>query len=97
MSVIGIPLALVLAALYCISLLVGFLTAVIFIGDAGLRLLQRKDQMHRGARLLSLLGGLFLIFVMTFIPVVGSLLIFGSLLFGLGAWIFQSYRVYAAY
>lgn len=95
-SVIGIPLALVLAALYCVALLVGFLTAALFVGDAGFRLLQRKEEMSRGERLLSLAGALLLIFILKLIPIVGGVVVFALLLFGLGALTLQTYRSYSA-
>ena len=94
--VIGIPLALVLAALYCIALLVGFLTAVIFLGDTGFRLLQRKEILSRGERLLSIAGALLLIFILKLIPFAGAFLLFVLLLLGLGALTLQAYRTYSA-
>lgn len=94
-SVIGIPLALMFLLLYLITLFVGFLTGIIYVGDAGFRLLQRGREISTGARVLSVIGALVLITLLRFVPFLGALITFALLVFGLGAWTLQSYRTYA--
>ncbi len=93
-TVIGIPLALVLFALYFISLLVGFLAASFFLGDMEIRLLYRGPELSRGLRVLSLILALIVLWLIQYIPIVGGFILFLVLLFGLGAIGIQTYRTY---
>lgn len=89
-TVIGIPLGLVLLALYPVMLLLGFLAAAFFLGDAGLRRLRRPPS--KGLQLGAFIGALVLLALLSQVPGVGGLVAFLALLFGLGAWGLRLYR-----
>jgi len=94
-TILGVPLALTLFALYFVSLLLGFLTAAFFVGDIGVRLLRRGQELSKGWRILSLLAALIGLALLQWIPIVGGVILFLILLFGLGAWGLHMYRTYA--
>jgi cytoskeletal protein CcmA (bactofilin family) len=94
-GVLGIPLALTVLAVYAIALLVGYLVTALFLGDAGARLLGRDGRSSRGAQILALLGGLVILAVVRWIPVVGGIILALTVLFGLGAVALESYQAYA--
>jgi hypothetical protein len=94
-SVLGIPLALTVLAVYAIALLVGYLVTALFLGAAGARLLGRGGELSRGAQILALLGALVILALVRWIPVAGLFILFLTLLFGLGALALESYRAYA--
>ena len=76
-TVIGIPLALIVGALYLIALYIGPLFLLILVGEAILR--------RRGSRYLALLLGIVLYILVKLIPVLGFSLGFVAMLLGLGA------------
>jgi len=81
-TLIGIPLALIAAAVYGIFLYVGRLTVAIWLGK---RLLgARTHEGHRGALANFALGALLMILI-RFIPVIGPLVILVATVIGLGA------------
>lgn len=94
-TILGVPLALTLFALYFVSLLLGFLTAAFFVGDLGGRLLRREPELSKGWRILSLIVALIVLALLRLIPIAGGLILFLALLFGLGAWSLHLYRSYA--
>lgn len=95
-TIVGVPLGLTVMALYVVSLLLGILTAAFSLGDLGVRLLARGREVSKGVRVLSLVGALLVLYVLRMIPVVGWVILPVALLFGLGASIIATYRVYAA-
>lgn len=94
-TILGIPLGLAVFALYFVSLLVGFLTAAFFLGDLGTRLFRRGPELSKGWRVLSLVVALIVLGLARLIPVVGIMILFLALLFGLGASSVHGYRAYA--
>ena len=90
--VIGIPLAVTLAAPYGAALFVAYLTTAFWVGDHGLRMVGRSDTPHRGWRILSLLSALILLGVVGWIPIIGWLVTFFALALalGLGAWAIEA-------
>jgi cytoskeletal protein CcmA (bactofilin family) len=94
MIVVGVWVGLSILALYFIALLLGFLTSCFFLGDWGARLLH-KDVSTTGLRLITLAIAIILLGFIQLIPVLGGLLIFFLLLFGLGAAMLQVYSVYS--
>lgn len=94
-TIIGIPVGLALAALYGMALLVGYLTASVFVGDAGARLAQQGPELSRGARLLSLVLALVVLAAIGLVPVLGALVGLLTLLAGLGAFTLRAYERWA--
>jgi cytoskeletal protein CcmA (bactofilin family) len=92
-TVIGMLVALPLFAWYLLSLLGGFLTAVIYVGDAGLRL-AGKAGAGKGMRVLSIVLALLALVLMQIIPVLGALAMLVLFLLGLGALQLQTWRRY---
>lgn len=88
-SVIGIPLGIVLLTLFGISLFFARLPVIYFIGEWVLvRTGQKNHQV--GALIL----GLVIYGLATLLPVIGGLLGFLSILFGLGAWLIGKQQIY---
>jgi hypothetical protein len=96
LTIIGIPIALVLAALYGAAILVGYLVLAFFIGDRLLRALQRKTEPSYGGRIGALAAALLLLWLIYAIPYAGTLIILVGLLTGLGAMVLQAFTRYAA-
>ena len=95
MTVIGWLPAVVIGPLYVILLLAGFLTAIFYVGDFGLGLLDRGGPSKVG-RLCSFVLALILVAVLGFVPVVGTLLLFVLMLLGVGVLELCLYRAYVA-
>jgi cytoskeletal protein CcmA (bactofilin family) len=94
-TVIGVLVALPLLAWYLVSLLGGFLTGVIFVGDAGLRLMGKDESATRGMRVLFIVVALVALVLIQIIPVLGGLAVFVLFLLGLGALQLQVWRSYS--
>jgi cytoskeletal protein CcmA (bactofilin family) len=92
-TLLGMPLGLTILSLYFVSLLWGFLTAATFVGDLGIRLFRGGPS--KGWRVLSLIAALVVLAIIGAIPIVGAVILFLALLFGLGAWTVHGYRTYA--
>jgi cytoskeletal protein CcmA (bactofilin family) len=90
-SIIGLPLAFALLALYALALLLSWITAALALGDLGLRALQ-PAMPSRHALLLAFAGGLLLLWLLGYVPIVGGIVRFIALLLGLGAWAVYLYR-----
>jgi cytoskeletal protein CcmA (bactofilin family) len=95
-TVLGLPVGLVLMCLYFAALPVGFLVGALFVGDIAGRLLRKQAGASTGARVLSLAGALLLLLLIGLVPVLGGLVRWLVLIFGLGAGTIQLYRGYAA-
>ncbi len=93
-TIIGIPLAVVVAALYAVALLAGYLMAAFFLGERLLRLAGRT-QVGTPWRIAALALALAALWLLRQIPYVGSLLMLVALLFGLGALALQAFTQYA--
>ena len=85
LTLIGIWLALIVLALYLVLLLLGYLTAVLFLADAGLARLRRAEEPSPGWRLTAIAVTLLVLGLLRLIPLLGGLIGFLLLLFGLGA------------
>lgn len=94
MTVIGIPLGLILLALYLFLPFFGFLTGVLYLGETGLVRLQRDARPSKGQTVLAMVVALVVLALIGYIPVIGGLLFIGVTLFGLGALLLQFYRDY---
>lgn len=83
-TVLGIPLALTLLALYVVGLLTGLLTGVLWVGRVGARLLGRPPA-SRGGWTLALLLALVLVALIGAVPFVGPPVVALVMILGLGA------------
>ena len=91
--VLGVWVGLSILALYFVALPIGLIISCFFFGDWGAKLLH-KDVTTKGRRLLSVTIAIIFLGLIHLIPVVGCLLTFTLLLFGLGAAISQLHYVY---
>jgi len=94
-TVVGWLPAVVIGPLYVILLLAGFLTAIFYVGDLGLRLLGRAEP-SKARRLWSFVLALVLVVVLGLVPILGTLLLFVLMLVGTGVLELYLYRAYAA-
>jgi cytoskeletal protein CcmA (bactofilin family) len=95
-SVVGLWLGLMLAAIYFVLLLLGYLTGVLFLADAGLRRMPAQGEAGKG-RVIAALGLVLLALVLLrLLPAVGAIAGFVLLLFGLGALTRALWRRYTA-
>jgi len=94
-SVIGMLVALPLLAWYLVSQLGGFLSGVIYVGDAGLRLTGKATTAGKGLRVLSIVLALVALVLVQIIPVVGGLAVLVLYVLGLGALQLQAWRSYS--
>jgi len=96
-TVIGGVLGAVILLLYLLMLLMGFLTGMLFLGDGLLRLARQPHEVSRGRRLLSLAMAFFILWLVGFLPVIDTVLIFAATVLGTGALKLQMYGMYKAY
>ena len=95
-TIIGIPIALMLAGLYAIALLAGFLVAAFFVGDHLLKAARKRAVPGRyWARVGMLAIALIALWLVRHIPYVGGLLILAALTVGLGAMALQAFSHYS--
>ncbi|HET9662740.1 MAG TPA: polymer-forming cytoskeletal protein [Burkholderiales bacterium] len=95
-TIIGIPIALVLAAVYGAAMLVGYLVAACFIGERLLHAMQRRQQpTSYGWRIATLAVALLLLRLAYGIPYAGTFLFLIALIAGLGAMVLQAFSSYA--
>lgn len=95
-TIIGIPIALMLAGLYAVALLAGFLVAAFFIGERLLRLGGRRATAGGyWARVGMLAIALIILWLVRHMPYVGGLLILLALTIGLGAMALQAFSHYS--
>ncbi len=89
-TIIGLPLAFALLALYVLALMLAWITAALAMGDLGLRALRAMPSRH--ALLLAFAGGLLLLWLLGYVPIVGGIVRFIALLLAFGAWAVYLYR-----
>lgn len=94
-TIIGIPIAFMLAAVYGAALLAGYLVTAFFIGDRLLHAAGRRDEVTFGWRIASLLVALLLLWLAYAVPFVGTLIVLVALFAGLGAMVLQAFSRYA--
>ncbi len=95
-TIIGIPIALMLAGLYAVALLAGFLVAAFFIGERLLKLGGRRAAAGGyWARVGMLAIALIILWLVRHVPYVGVLLILCALTIGLGAMALQAFSHYS--
>jgi len=91
-TIIGIPVALLLMALYLLVLFLGWVTAALFVAQRGLEVLRPGKTATRGWQLLALLLGLLALWLLKQIPLVGGLIGFVALLAGIGALAWRTFN-----
>lgn len=91
-TILGLPLALTLGAFYVAALGLGVLTAALFLGDLGVRLVRRGTEPSRAWGVLALLVGLVGLGLLRAIPVVGIVLVVLAAVLGMGAALLELYR-----
>lgn len=95
-SLVGVWLALIALTLYLLILLLGFLTAILAVGDWGLHLLGRSAAPSKGWRVLSIVATFVALWLVRWVPVLGGLVVFALLVFGLGALTLYLWRRYVS-
>jgi len=97
-TIIGIPIALMLAGIYAAALLAGFLVAAFYVGERVLRLVRRRAvAAGYWARVGMLAVALIILWLVRHIPYAGGLLILVALLIGLGAMLLRAFNHYASH
>lgn len=94
-SFVGVWLALLMLALYLMSLLLGFLTGIVNVGEWGLRFIDRAQTATKGWRVLSIVAALLALWLVRFVPILGGLVVFAIFVLGLGALTLYLWRRYA--
>jgi cytoskeletal protein CcmA (bactofilin family) len=92
-SVLGLPIGLALGALYAAALFVGVIAMALFVGDVEARLLKTGPIVSRGQHTLLLLAGVLTLALLR--ALMGGLIVFVSVLFGLGALMLAAYQAYS--
>jgi hypothetical protein len=90
-SIIGIPLALAVFALYPPLLLLGYLTTILFVADRGVKLARREAEAGLGHRVLALALALVAFAFIAALPWVGPLVTLLALLIGVGALVHRQF------
>jgi cytoskeletal protein CcmA (bactofilin family) len=91
---LGAPLGLISLAVYLATLIVGLLLGIIWIGDAGFRLLGQTPGRSKWTRVWSIVAAAAALLLVKFIPYIGGWVFFITLLLGMGAMKMYFYRLY---
>ncbi|MCI3950991.1 MAG: polymer-forming cytoskeletal family protein [Burkholderiales bacterium] len=94
-TIIGIPIALMLAGIYGAALLIGYLVTAFFVGDRLLHGLRPHREATFVWRVASLAAALLLLWLAYAIPYVGALTVLIALFAGLGAMVLQAFSSYS--
>jgi hypothetical protein len=90
-TIVGIPLAVIVGVLYVLLLLLGWLTAALFIARKGLTLARGEKPVTAGWRTVALLLGVLALWGLGQVPVLGGWVTFVALLLGIGALVWQGW------
>jgi cytoskeletal protein CcmA (bactofilin family) len=93
-TVVGSALGVASLVVYALALMAGFLTGALCTGDLLLGWMRPGATSSVGSSVVALLVALIAISLVRWIPVLGGLVSFGVLLFGLGALVLQGYRAW---
>lgn len=94
---LGLPIGFVLAASYAVALFIGVVMTAFCVGDAEARLLNTGPLATRGQHALVLIAGVATLAILR--ALLGGIVVFGCVLFGLGAvalWLYDAYSQPAA-
>jgi hypothetical protein len=95
-SVLGLWLGLALLALYFLLLTAGLLTGTLALADLGLLLAHRAEAPTRRWRLGTIGAACAAMWLLSFVPGLGALVVFATLVFGTGALALGAWRRYRA-
>ncbi|MBI3898337.1 MAG: hypothetical protein HY308_08570 [Gammaproteobacteria bacterium] len=95
-TLFGVWLALTVLALYLVLLLFGFLIGIFYISELALKAIGKHRVATTGWRIAAVAVAVVALWVITFIPVLGRLVIVALLLLGVGALALYLWRRYAA-
>jgi len=84
-SLVGLPVGLILGAAYLAALFLGVVTMAIFVGDLEARLLGGAPMTTTGRKVLFLFAGVVTLGIIRSIPVLGTAVVVGAVVMGLGA------------
>lgn len=93
-TIFGVWLAFVALLLYVLFLFIGFLTGVFYIGEIILNALGRRAQITTAARVLAIIAAFVVLWALRFTPVLGGVVMFALMIFGLGALVLYLSRRY---
>lgn len=93
-TLLGIPLGLTVFFLYPMLLMLGYLTAAVFIGDRGMSYLRKGRALTTGTRIVGFIGALIALALIGALPFIGGLIAFLLLVGGIGAWGVALYERY---
>jgi cytoskeletal protein CcmA (bactofilin family) len=93
-TVIGIPIGIMLFALYPLMLLLGYLGAAFFIGRKAADAMKQPQQLRLTQQALFLLLALIFMSVLTWIPFLGGMILIAALVIGIGGWAVWMYIQY---
>lgn len=85
MTLVGVPIGLTVGALYAVALLIGILTTALRIGEWEAHLFRWADAGSLRQRRLALVAGVLTLAALRVVPVLGTMVVFVSIVFGLGA------------
>jgi hypothetical protein len=91
-SLVGVPTGLVLGALYFAVLFLGVIIAAVVLGELEAQWLRRAPAVTPARRAAFLLAGVITLAVLRSVPVVGTVIVFAAIVFGLGAFGLWLYR-----
>ncbi len=94
LTIIGIPIALMLAAFYGAALLIGYLVTAFFVGDRLLHTARPNFTPNFGWRIGTLATALLVLWLAYTLPFVGVFIILCALFAGLGAMVLQAFSHY---
>jgi hypothetical protein len=92
-TLLGAPLGIVLAALYAVTLILGLLVGVTWVGAPVTRLFRHDPS--PGRVMLSVLIGLVVVAALQLIPVVGAAILMLLLILGIGGGMVHTHRLYS--
>jgi hypothetical protein len=93
-SVLGLPIGLALGGTYAVALFVSVVATALSVGALEARLFSVMPGANRGQHVLWLLAGVMTLAILR--AAFGAVIVFGSILFGLGALMLAVYHAYAA-
>ena len=93
---VGYLLGVVVAAAYLLMVIAGGMTGVIYVSDAVLRRLFKKEAASKGVMVATLIGTFILLGLVQIIPFIGSLVVVLLTVMGIGALKYQFWQRYQA-
>ncbi|HEU4927417.1 MAG TPA: polymer-forming cytoskeletal protein [Vicinamibacterales bacterium] len=92
-SVLALPIGLTLAALYFVGMLTAVIAIASYIGDLEARIFKRSTTTYR-SRAVWLVAGVLSLAILRAVPILGTIVVFTCVLFGLGALTLAAHEAY---